>query len=262
MKKTFFVAFMAVFLLYAGISRARADATSTVGVQISPDEAACGITAADLSSIKAIQNNASLGYSAELQQELAARKNLLKKTIACAEADAKQDQETLGNTPIDPSFQELENQWSDRLKSAVSYYDLQSQKIDGAGISGTESIAKEILNWRQNNYTPLAEDIANFITWSDNQALFTKAASRLSQVNNLVSSPLFSENPDLQNDYEQAAVSLKAAQDENAEAKNALSQSLAPDQSLLVIKQSLDSLSAAYQHFFDISNLVQSLLPH
>jgi len=262
MKKVFCFVFVVFFLIYAGTHFARADEASTTNIQSSVDETACGVTTSDLAAIKNIQNNTSLSYSTELQQELVARKDLLKKTITCAKMDAAQDQKNLGDTLVDQSFQGLENQWSDRLSGAISYYDLQLQKVDGAGISGTESIARDVLDWRENNYAPLSENILNFITWSDNQAIFTTAVSRLAQVNNLVSSPLFSENSDLQNDYEQAAVSLKAAQDQNNQAKSALSQSLPPDQSLLLIKQSLDSLSAAYQHFFDISSLVQSLLPY
>ena len=228
----------------------------------SPAPATCGITADDLAAIAAIQNNASLSYGSELQQELAARKSLLKKTISCAQASAEQDKKDLDDAEIDPKLQGLKSQWSDRLDGAISYYDLQLQKIDNAGISGTEAIAKEVLSWRQDNYAPLAENVSNFLTWSNNQPLFSVAANRLAEVDNLVNSPLFSENTDLQNDYEQAAVALKTADDQNTQAQNALSQSLPPDQSLLLIEQSFISLSAAYQHFFDISNLVQSLLPH
>jgi hypothetical protein len=77
-----------------------------------------------------------------------------------------------------------------------------------------------------------------------------------------VNSPIFSQSPDVPNDYEQAAVSLKTAEDQNTDAENAFARSLPPDQTLLFIKQSLDSLSSTYQQFFDISSLIQSLLPH
>jgi hypothetical protein len=256
MKRAIYITLAICLLVVARTTRAD-DATSETS-----SDATCGITANDLSAIEAIQNNTSLSYFDELQQELAARKNLLKKTIACAEADVWQAQDDLNNATVDPVFQSLKNQWLDRLNSAISYYNLQLQKTDGAGISGTESIAKEILDWRVNNYAPLAQNISSFVIWSTNQTLFTTAARRLAQVDNLVSSPLFSENSDAQNDYEEAAVSLRAAEDQNTQAQNALAQSLSPEQSLLFIKQSLDSLSSTYQHFFDISNLIQSLLPH
>jgi hypothetical protein len=245
--------------------RAHADTTTTTGTQVSPDGmdgGACGITESDLAGIKAIQDNTSLSYLDELQQELAARRNLLSETIQCAEASAEQAKTDLDNTSVDPSLGNLKNQWSGRLGDAISYYNLQLQKVNEVGISGTESIAKDVLAWRENNYAPLAENVLDFVAWSNNQTLFTTAESRLAQINNLAASPLFSESSDVQNNYEEAAVSLKTAEDQNTAAKNAFAQSLSPDQSLLFIKQSLDSLSSTYQYFFNISNLVQSLLPH
>jgi hypothetical protein len=213
-------------------------------------------------TIKTIQNNSSLSYSSELQQELAARRDLLTKTIQCAETSAKQKKTAIDAASVDSSLENLKSQWSDRLQSSISYYDLQLQKINGVGISGTESIAREVLTWRQNNYIPLAENVSNFIMWSDNQKLFSTAENRLSQINNLTNSALFSQNADVQNDYEEAAVSLKTAKDQNAAAQKAFSQSLPPDETLSLIQQSLDSLSSTYQHFFDVSNIIQALLPH
>lgn len=264
MKKMFFVVFIVGFMALVQTSGARAAAvaTTTPTTPSSGDDSACGVTSGDLAVIKAIQNNPSLSYLSELQQELAARRNLLSKTILCAEAGAKQAKKDLNNAALDPSLESLRGQWSDRLDSAVSYYDLQLQKVNEVGINGTESIAKEVLAWRGTNYAPLAENVSNFVLWSGNQALFTMAASRLSQIGNLAGSPLFSESLAVQSDYEQAAVSLKTAEDQNASAKNAFSQSLSPDQTFFFIKQSLDSLSSTYQQFFDISNLIQSLLPH
>lgn len=264
MKRLFFVVFILGFTAFIWIPGARAAATTTAAQAPTEGAAdsACGITGSDLAAIKAIQNNPSLGYIDELQQELTARRNLLSETILCAKMGAEQAKADLIDAPIDPNLGNLKNQWLDRLSSAISYYDLQLQKVNGVGISGTESIAKDVLAWRENNYTPLALNVLDFVAWSNNQTLFTTAEGRLAQVNNLVTSPLFSESLDVQNDYEAAAVSLKAAEDQNTAAKNAFAQSLPPDQALLFIKQSLDSLSSTYQHFFDISNLVQSLLPH
>lgn len=262
----FFAVFIVGFMALTGTTlNAHADTTTTTETWASPygaRDGSCGVTEGDLMVIKTIQNNTSLNYLDELRQELAARRNLLSRTIQCAEAGAKQAETNLNNTTIDPGLENLKNQWSDQLRSAISYYDLQLQKVDEAGISGTESIAKEVFVWRENNYAPLTENVLNFVTWSNSQVLFTTATSRLAQISNLVDSPLFLESLDVQNDYEEAAVSLRTAEDQNTAAKNAFAQLLPPDQSLLFIKQSLDSLSSAYQHFFDISNLIQSLLPH
>ena len=264
MKKAFFIAFIAGLALFSQLLNAGA-ATTTPGTGALPVMAGnntCGITASDLAAIKSIQENSSVNLLNELQWELATRRSLLSKTILCAEAEAEQTKTDLNNATVDPSLENLRNQWSDRLDSATSYYNLELQKVNETGISGTELIAQEVLAWRESNFAPLAENVHNFIAWSENQALFTTAEGRLVQVNNLVTSPLFSESLDVQNDYEEAAVSLKAAEDQNALAKNAFAESLSPDQTLLFIKQSLGSLSSTYQYFFNISSLIQSLLPH
>jgi DNA/RNA-binding domain of Phe-tRNA-synthetase-like protein len=70
-----------------------------------------------------------------------------------------------------------------------------------------------------------------------------------------------SANPDLQNAFNAAYASLQTAKTENTGAKNALAQSLSPDQSLALIKQSLDSLSETYQGFFAVSKAINAILP-
>jgi hypothetical protein len=262
MKKLVFIIFFIWCALSTQVLFARADTTTNTST--APQETAaqvCDITSDDLSVIQAIQNNSSLSYYDELQQELTARKQLLTKIISCAKTEAEDRETVLNAAPVDPGFQTIQAQWLDKLNEAVAYYDLQLGKINTAGISGTESIAQEVLVWRENNYAPLAENVSNFIIWSENQTLFTAAESRLAQIKNLVNSPLFSENLDVQNDFNEAAVSLTAAENENVSAKSAFAQSLSPDQPLLFIGQSLNNLSSTYQHFFDVSNLIQSLLP-
>jgi hypothetical protein len=241
---------------------AHADSPTTASSTTSaPPDSACGVTSDDLAAIQAIQNNSTLSYLDELHQELTARKQLLTKIILCAKTDAEGQKADLSSAVVDPNFQNLKSQWLNKLDDAITYYDLQLGKVDSAGISGTESIARDVLAWRGNNYAPLSENVSDFIIWSGNQTLFGAADSRLAQIKNLVSSPLFSENLDVQNDFGEAAVSLTAAEDENNSAKSAFAQSLPPDQPLFFIKQSLDSLSSTYQHFFDVSTLIQSLLP-
>ena len=259
MKKASFSVFIVGFSLFFLLLTTHAATTANAQM---PDSGACGITQDDLLAIKTIQDNALLNYSDELNQELIARRSLLSKTIQCAEVDAKQAKANLIGTVIDPSLENLKNQWLGRFDDAISYYDLQLQKVGEVGISGTESIAKEVFVWRKNNYAPLAENVLNFIMWSRGQVLFSTAKSRLAQIGNLAGSPLFSENADIQNNYEEATVSLKSAEDQNTAAEKAFAQSLSPDQSLVFVEQSLDSLSSTYQYFFDISGLARSLLPH
>ena len=253
-----FFAVLFVFLPYASHADSPANGTS------SPEtiDHSCDITTSDIAVIQSIQNNPSLSGVDKIKQELAARKNLLIKTIQCAQNNALQLQEELNNTSIDPGLLSIKNQLSDGLSGVVSYYNIQIQNVSNSGILGTKLIARDILTWRGNNYTPLADNVVNFIAWSNNQALFTAASNRMTQIGGLVSSPLFSENTDLQKDYQEAVVSLSAAENQNNNAKNAFSQSLPSNQTLAYIQQSLTLLSETYQHFFDISTIIQSLIPH
>ncbi len=264
-KEVVFAGLFAGVIILQPFSAVLADSTSTnpsLATGVTGVNPSCGITPDDLAAIKAVQNDPSLSYGAEMQQELALRKNLLTRTIQCAEISAQQLQTDLSGTSVNSGLENIKSQLLNDLNGASTYYSLQLQKVNVSGISGTKIIAQEVLTWRENNYAPLSENVMNFIAWSDNQRLFTTAQDRLAQINNLIASPLFSENTDIQKDYQEAVVSLKAAQDQNQYAKNAFAESLPPGQALIFIKNSLDLLSSTYQHFFDISNLIQSLLPH
>jgi hypothetical protein len=212
--------------------------------------------------IKAIQNNSALGPLEEIKSELVLRKQLLTQTIVCAEQEAQTLKASLAATIPDPSFSNLQLQLSSRLDEAVSYYRFELGKVSTAGLGGNQAIAKEVLAWRETNYAPLSANISNFILWSGNQTVFDTAEKRLGEVGNLVGSVPFSKNSELQGDFQAAAVSLRSAESENVQAKQALAESLPSDQSLALIQQSLSDLSLTYQHFFDISNLVEKLLPH
>lgn len=235
------------------------DASSTEIVVVGDS---CAPSTAAFNEIQAIQNDPTLSYLDEIKSELAARRSLLSQTIVCAKSETESLKANLNDAVIDPSFQVTRSQLSDKLDSSAAYYDIELAKVNTAGIGGTKAIAKEILAWRAGTYAPLAANVSNFILWSENQTLFSVADDRLAQIGNLAASVPFSENSQLQSDFQAATVSLQTAESKNSEAKLALAQSVSSDQSLALIQQSLDALSSTYQHFFDISTLVATLLPH
>jgi hypothetical protein len=236
---------LGIFLL---VSRtARADASA---------RASCVIMPADLDAVTAAEAQGLLA-------ELAARKALLAKTITCAKADVQtleDDLTSVSSTSDDAKT--LQSQLLGRLGDAMNYYDIELVKVNGAGVAGTQAVAKEVLAWRASHYDPLAGQVANFILWSKNQDLWSAAESRLQGIGNLIS--LLTQaapNNDLQSDFANAQVLVQTASDENQAARDSLLRSLPPDQSLSIIQRSLQSLSGAYQKFFDISTIAQTLLP-
>jgi hypothetical protein len=215
----------------------------------------CTITSADLAQITAAQAQGLLA-------ELSARKTLLIRTITCAKTDAQTLQTNLNAVTVTDNAATLKTQLSGKLDDAMNYYDIELGKVTNAGIAGTQKIAGEVLTWRASNYDPLAAQVANFTLWSENQALFGTGTARLQSIESVVA---FVEqaapNNALQSDLSGAQALMQTALDQNSQATNALLQSLPPDQALSLIQQSLQSLSDAYQTFFDISTVLQALLP-
>jgi hypothetical protein len=225
-----------------------------VSVRTARADTNCIITSDDLAAITAAQAEG-------LLPELNARKVLLVRTITCAKADAQSLQNDLNGLATSGDTKTIQSQLSDKLNGAANYYDIELTKVDGAGISGTQSIAREVLDWRAANYEPLANQVANLTLWLQNQALFNTAKDRLNQMKSLVSFiGQVAPNADLQSSIGNAEATFQAASDENQAAKDALLRSLPPDATLALLKGSLQSLSDMYQKFFDISSVMQKLL--
>lgn len=248
---------IAVIPLAAGVFVAGAAQTAHAQTQQAPTDAnaSCAITSDDLATVTAAEAQG-------LLVELAARRALLTRTITCAKTEATTLQNNLNELSVSGDAKTIQSQLSGKLDDAANYYDLELGKVSGAGIAGTQAIAKEVLAWRASNYDPLAAQVADFTLWTGNQNLFATATARLRSIESIVSFVLQAgQNGNLQNDLGNAQSLMQTANNENAAAENALLQSLPPDQTLALIQQSLQSLSAAYQKFFDISTIVQTLLP-
>lgn len=222
----------------------------------------CTFTPADITAIQAIETNPALTSSQELSQELDARKALLGRVITCAKIDAQTLQTNLQGVQVSSDATQLQSELVDKLSDAINYYDLETVTLDGAGIAGTQSIARNVLSWREANYNPLAGQVANFILWAGNQAVFSAANIRLTQIGQVVSFvEAAAPNGQLQDAFAIAQSSLQDANNQNASAKAALLQSLSPDQSLAFIQASLQSLSDSYKQFLAVSAIVGTLLP-
>jgi len=220
----------------------------------------CVISAVDLSEIKAIQSNPNISYLDEINQELAARKKLLSKTIACAEDEAGSLKSEVNGASVAAADKNLQSQLSGKIDDAVNYYNIELGKLNVSGIKGSEQIAEEVLAWRASAYAGLASNVDNFILWSRNQNLFKTASARMAQITSMVSFLSQANNDDLASAFADAQTSFNAAENENASARNALAEYLSPDDTLAVIKQSLQSLADTYRNFFDVSDIIQKLL--
>lgn len=222
----------------------------------------CALSQSDFDKIAAVQNDPTLSANQEVVQELAVRKTLVAQTIACAETQVAALKETLQSATGTESTADIASQLSSSLDGASDFYAIEEAKLSDAGISGTKLIAREIIDWRAGTYVPLEGEVNNYLLWVENQPLFDTAQTRMDQTSRAVS---FLESAatdaDLQNAFNASYAAFQNAKQENAAARQALAQSLAPDQSLALIKQSLESLSTTYQQFFAVSAAIKAILP-
>jgi hypothetical protein len=250
--------------IHAMVAKAQTDVASAATLPAADPASAsgCTISATDLAQLSAIQNDPTLSSSEEIKAELALRQKLVGETITCAQQDVQTLQAVLASTTVDSNSQALQSELSGQLDNVTTFYNLELTKLNGSGISGTQAIAKEVLEERTGAFAPLADQVNNFILWTQNQALFDTAQTRMDQTSRAVAF-LESATPNaaLQTAFNAALASFTTAQSQNAQAKAALLEGLPASQSLMLIKQSLDSLSTTYQNFSTIGTLIKNILP-
>ncbi len=238
-------------------------ATTTVSSSSIPLVDTCGISKSDIAAIAAIQADPSLSASEEVVKELALRKQLITAVISCAQGEVATLRTSVKGAPDAGSAGEaIRSSLNGRLDDAANFYTLELGKLDNAGIAGTKAIAAEVLSWRQGTFAPLVGQTNDYVLWAGNQSLFSTAATRMAETQQAVSFlENASANSSLSNAFNAAYASFETAQADNAAAQSALQQSLPPDETLGLIKKSLDALQSTYKQFFTLSTIIQALLP-
>ena len=200
-------------------------------------------------------------YSSEdIQEELSARWALLGATINCAQNDVDALRASVPDAENDQA-ELVRDRIMDSLNEAGRFYKLKENSIKDQGIQGTKDLAKEIRAWRETNHENLANKVRNFSVWNKNQNLFDKASDRLSQSQFVINSLKLLETEDSQKLYYDAKSSLDVARELNRKAGDAIANGLSSDETLLLLKSSLETLSDTYKKFLAISGELTKVLP-
>jgi len=204
----------------------------------------------------------SASYSEEVRRELRIREELLSRILDCSIDEARETEERLAAI-IPPTHgavakSDLQSEFADVLR----FYETEKEKIGVLGLQGTKDFSKNLLDWRKARYSPFAEKIENFSTWSDNQKVFSLAENRMRQVGQTVRVLRPVDNIDVDTLFGQAEQSFRDADGKNRDITRLFRKENSPDDSLNAMKSSLESLSATYEHLFRLSELVQEILPH
>ncbi len=213
-----------------------------------------------LKELAGIQESNNPDYLAALMAELRVRKNLLRSILDCSIAEAEGLRAPLAALkPNSPDIELLRNRFYERIGETKDYYQMQQSRINDLGIQGTKDMAKGVKEWRLNQYASLADGATQLIIWMKNQELFQAAQKRFEDIKQTVRFFNLVDNTEMRELLAKAAESLDKAQSANEAAKEALNRFAASENSLGLIKDSLEALSETYQIFFDLSKVIN---PH
>ncbi len=189
-----------------------------------------------------------------VRMELALRKAILKNVVGCSIDEVQTLKASVKTVPQnDADIADVENRFAGKLDDMIAYYNTQAAKIDDLGIWGSKDMARAIAEKRSGAFVPLTEEAAEFVIWAKNQDLFHSASIRLTQIQNTLKFLRLIDNQETTGLLQKATDTFARAEDLNAQAKQALKNFDISNNSLSLIKDSLEALSETYQSFFDIS---------
>ncbi|RJQ28903.1 hypothetical protein C4571_02585 [Candidatus Parcubacteria bacterium] len=216
----------------------------------------------DLEALKAVKAKFS-GSTENLTAELGMRKQLLAKVTDCAIEETKQLKEKISSLPVnEPSMLRIQAVLREQLEEIVSRYENQKSQIKNLGLQGAQNFSRDLREWRVANHKPLAGKAENFITWAENQRFFQTAQARLNQIRHTVRILKLVDNEEIQELYERSLSQFEAAERTNKSLENAFGPSSSPEDSLALIKSSLEALAETYQGFSNLGDAVRKILPH
>jgi len=215
-----------------------------------------------LDTLKTIHDN-SLDYLQEVKTELVSRKSLLANIANCSIEEALTLKSRLQSLPLkEERLKIVQDQLAGEIDRVVSYYENQKLKIQDLGFRGTQDFSRSLKDWRAANYSPLTDRIGTFILWNDNQKLFQTTQNRLAQIGQTVRIFKLVDNEEIQDLFQAAQNNFREAQEANQKVRESFERTGSFENSLALMKSSLEALAKTYQTFFDLSELVRKILPY
>jgi hypothetical protein len=209
--------------------------------------------------------DAYLDYQSSVVAELKIRQEALNAVLDCGLKDVANLKSQLEQEKISDSnskAQLIQNQYLGQLQQANDFYNQEKARVSGLGILGTKQLAAEILNWKQNTYDSQSEKIVDFILWLRNQKFIGIVQQRLNAFSHYLNTWNLMDNPEIQSSFSDAQKNFQSAQDLNTRIGNDFyNQNFNLPDMTQSIKISLESVSAAYQNFFDLQKEIQKILP-
>jgi len=183
----------------------------------------------------------------DVDKELTLRKNILYGILDCLSTSTEKLKSNYDSLPFVQAAQNLRTRFLDEIKGNNFFYAEKRKELNMANLSDTKSIAKELLTWKKNHENNLLA-ASYFTLWAGSQDFLKRAEDRLAQINGLI----LKQND--QNNLGKAKNSLSLSESLNISAQESFERSVPPDDSLALIKQSLEKMYDSYRYFIKISD--------
>ena len=195
--------------------------------------------------------------------ELQIKKQILRKVVGCGVKETEDLTEKVGGiTYNEPNIQRIKQRILKELMDAKNYYQVQGGGISDLDLVGSRNLSKKILEWRQSEYNSLSRKVVGFLALSKNQELINIAEKRIGQAERLIAAFKLYDNKDLVRLAFESSNYFKLAKENGLKAEQAFSSSFyQPDESIGLIKNSLESLAIVYKNLFDFNATFRGLLP-
>ncbi|MBS3903273.1 MAG: hypothetical protein KGZ30_02755 [Anaplasmataceae bacterium] len=197
----------------------------------------------------------------QVLRELTLRKTILNELTSCLVKETQDKEKSLKATTLASPETKAYARWlENQFVETVSFYEFKKTQINDLGIEGSKDLAKEMLDRRRTNDRILFERTNLFITWNQNQELFTLGYKRLNDITATLEVFDLPPNHELGKLLIDAKTALEKANKLNLEAWESLKSSN-QEGTLPLIKSSLETLAESYKVFFTISEESKKELP-
>ena len=189
-----------------------------------------------------------------LGDELTLRRHILEATLTCNAEEAERIVETLKDAPLfGVGAKEVQERFFEDFSGVLSYLDEKRAASAKADPETIKAIAREVGEWREEIYIPLAQHAANFLVWAQNDDLIEKANNRLFQIRQTLKTLKLQNQEEIQRIFENSRLYFLQAQESHTRARQGIERRGNSERILADLRQSLDNLHLMYRTLLELS---------
>lgn len=199
----------------------------------------------------------------KIREELAVRKTMLERIIACARAEVRGVSEDLELLRIqgDPRIASFRTTLISQLAAIDAQYALHETRVKDLGLWGSKEMARAIRETRNKDFARTKEEVATLILWYNQGDLIETAYTRFSFAKETLRILEIEKEAEITPHLDAIAELLAFAADEHGKLRTAFREQRTPENGLARVKSTLEAMEKTYHSFSDLSEAVKTLVP-